>query len=125
MSLYAARADLAEALGTVTGYRFDDHVPAQVEPPCGFVEPADDYVRHTDTYDTAEVFVTVRLWLLVPFVDGANDTATNDLDKFLKEVVTRLPEDYTIAGSGQPGPVTANGWLAHGIHLDLTTLTTL
>ena len=122
MSLYSARADLADALQTSTGFTTHEDVPDRLEPPCLAIEASDNYVSPGSTFDPDDIAVRLDVIALVP-IGGDSTQSRRDLDGLLKQVLKHLPEDWTFIGSGKPGPLTNGEWLAYGVPLTVESTT--
>lgn len=118
--LAGIRRDLTTRLAT-TGRRAFDHVPEKLVPPAYVLEPAEDYVAETDTFDKAEMRANVGVFVLV----GnrlTSSKAVAELDRMLEDALNVLdPAVWSLVRVGRPDLFTTADWALYGVRLGLTT----
>jgi hypothetical protein len=128
MSLESDRASLAAAIEAVVDtdkYEVYDKVPDTIQTPCFMIAPADPYlaIPESGTFAPGEFVVSFNVYVLVE-LGGSNETASDDLDDALSQIVSNLGE-WLLTAVGAPDTYSTSEWLAYGSRLTVQNLTTI
>lgn len=123
-TLADVRAHLAATLAGDSDLLVHDTVPESVGGTCAVIQPAEDWVAPSDTFNTDEYDLTYEVWLLVEH--RSNAQAAADLDDLLGKTLGRLlASDWAVDQINRPGPAHTADWLAHGQRLTVSITRTL
>ena len=121
-----ALADVLAQLPTDHGGPFTvhTHVPDAVTGPCAVIEPAEEWLTPSDTFDVDEFDLTYDVWLVLELRSHAHTAEA--LDQLTPDALGLLTTyGWAIDRVARPGPIHTADWFAYGQQLTVSTTLTL
>jgi hypothetical protein len=112
-TLKQARQELKVLLASC-GATVYEYVPARIAPPVAIIEPGSPYLQNGDVFTRLETRFNI-----VALVYGENDTATDDLDQLVMNIVDAV-DPWDLHDVEQPAKYEYNGASYLGARISLS-----